>query len=138
MKKTIDDSAESFSELEKSVHSALETYSNVHRGSGHNSMVSTHLYEQAREIVLDYLKLGKGRYTVIFCSPGRAEVLKAQLKPKSYQCISSQDLGLPLGIRALAVRRNALPKGIPYQTGGGNARLIAPEWLIWAAAPDKF
>ena len=48
-----------FDELERSIHSALETYSNVHRGSGHNSMVSTHLYEQARSIILEYLGLNK-------------------------------------------------------------------------------
>ena len=40
---------EAFVELERGVRAALETYSNVHRGSGHNSLTSTHLYEQARE-----------------------------------------------------------------------------------------
>jgi hypothetical protein len=49
--------AEAFAELERGVHAALETYSNVHRGSGHNSMVTTHLFEQARDIVLEYLGL---------------------------------------------------------------------------------
>jgi len=44
--------AEAFTELERGVQAALETYSNVHRGSGHNSLVTTHLYEQARDIVL--------------------------------------------------------------------------------------
>ena len=44
--------AEAFADLERGVHAALETYSNVHRGSGHNSLASTHLYEKAREIVL--------------------------------------------------------------------------------------
>ena len=53
------DIPEAFAELERGVHAALETYSNVHRGSGHNSMVSTHLYEQARDIVLEYLGLNK-------------------------------------------------------------------------------
>jgi len=54
-----------FVELERSVHAALETYSNVHRGSGHNSMVTTHLFEQARDIVLEYLGLNKRKYKVI-------------------------------------------------------------------------
>ena len=31
-------------ELERCVHAALETYSNIHRGTGHNSVVSTHLF----------------------------------------------------------------------------------------------
>ena len=130
--------AEAFAELERGVHAALETYSNVHRGSGHNSLVSTHLYEQAKDIVLEHLGLNKERYVVIFCTPRRAEALKAQLKPKSYQSVSSEDVRLPLGIRALAVDRKALPGGVPFQTGGGTARLVSPGWVIWANAPDKF
>ena len=127
-----------FVELERGVHAVLETYSNVHRGSGHNSMVTTHLYEQAREVVLEILGLSKEKYTVVFCTPRRAEALKAHLKAGSYQCVSSQDTGLPLGVRALAVERKALPRGIPLQTGGGTARLVSPGWVIWAKAPDKF
>jgi len=50
---------EAYAELERSIQAALETYSNVHRGSGHNSLVSTLLYEQAREFVLEYLGLSK-------------------------------------------------------------------------------
>ena len=132
------DGPEAFAELERGVHTALETYANVHRGSGHNSLVSTHLYEQAREIVLEYLGLNKKKHAVIFCSPRRAEALKAQLKPGNYQCLSSQDIGLPLGVRALAVNRKALPKGAPFQSGGGTARLVSPGWVIWAKAPDRF
>jgi len=129
---------EAFAELERGVYAALETYSNVHRGSGHNSMVSTHLYEKAREIVLEYLGLKKGKYIVIFCTPGRAVALLAHLEPNSYQIISSQDIGLSLGLRALVVERAALPKGTPFQTGGGTTKLISPDWVIWADAPDKF
>ena len=129
---------EAFSELERGVHAALETYSNVHRGSGHNSMVSTYLYERARDIVLEYLGLDKENYVVIFSTPRRTELLKARLKPKSYQIVSSQDFGLPLGLRAFAVNRKALPRGVPFQTGGGTARLVAPGWVIWANVPDKF
>ncbi|MDO8689664.1 MAG: aminotransferase class V-fold PLP-dependent enzyme [Dehalococcoidia bacterium] len=130
--------AEAFTELERGVQAALETYSNVHRGSGHNSLASTHLFEQARDIVLEYLGLNKDKYVVIFSTPRRAELIKALLKPKSYQIVSSQDMGLPLGVRALVVERKALPRGVPFQTGGGTARLVSPEWVIWAKAPDKF
>ncbi|HTP09662.1 MAG TPA: aminotransferase class V-fold PLP-dependent enzyme, partial [Anaerolineae bacterium] len=132
------ESATAFTGLERGVHAALETYSNVHRGSGHNSLVTTHLYEQARDIVLDYLGLSKDRYTIVFDTPRRAELLKARLRSKKYQCLSSEDIGLPLGVRALAIERNALPNGIPFQTGGGTARLVAPHWVIWARTPDKF
>ncbi len=130
--------AEAFAELEQGVQAALETYSNVHRGSGHNSLVSTHLFEQARDIVLEYLGLNKDKYAVVFCTPRRAEVLKAQLEPESYQSVSSQDIGLSLGVRALAVKQRMLPGGSPFQTGGGTARLVYPGSVIWAKAPDKF
>ena len=127
-----------YTELERGVYSALETYSNVHRGSGHYSIVTTHLYEQARNIVLEYLDLNKDKYTVIFCSPRRAAAIVMQLKAESFQIVSSNDLGLSIGVRALAVKRNALPKGVPLQTGGGTTKLISKEWVIWADAPDKF
>ena len=130
--------AEAFTELERGVKAALETYSNVHRGSGRNSLVSTHLYERARSIVLEHLGLNKEKYIVIFGTPRWAELIKAVLKPGSYQIVSSQDVGLPLGVRALAVERKALPRGVPFQTGGGTARLVSPGWVIWAKAPDKF
>jgi selenocysteine lyase/cysteine desulfurase len=129
---------EPFAELERGVHAALETYSNVHRGSGHNSMVTTHLYEQARDIILENLELKKNKYTIIFCNERRATVLKTQLEPGSYQAVSSQDIGLSLGVVTLAVEKQALPKGAPLQSGGGTARLMSKEWVVWENAPDKF
>lgn len=123
---------EAFAELERGVYAALETYSNVHRGSGHKSVVSTHLYEQARDIVLEYLGLNKDKYIVIFCTPRRAKVLMTQLESESFKSVSSQDIGLSIGVRALAVMMKALPRGIPFHTGGGTARLVSPGWVIWA------
>ena len=134
----MNETADAFTELERGVRAALETYSNVHRGSGHHSVVSTHLYEQARDIVLEYLGLNRGEYVVIFSTPRRAASIKALLKPESCQTVSSQDIGLPLGVRALAVERKALPKGVPFQTGGGTARLVSPGWVIWGKGPDRF
>ena len=130
--------ADAFTALEDGVHAALETYSNVHRGSGHNSMVTTHLYEQARDIVLEYLGLNKEKFKVIFCTPRRAGLLMEKLDPARYRCLSSADIGLPLGLRALAVETKALPGGPPFQPGGGTARLVSPSWVIWARSPDKF
>jgi len=131
-------SSEAFSALKKSVYSALETYSNVHRGSGPKSMISSALYEEARNIVIDHLGLEKKRYTVIFCSPARAEALKNLLRPGSFQEVSSRDIGLSLGIRALAVKSKALPRGAPFQAGGGTTRIVSPDWVIWAGVPDRF
>jgi selenocysteine lyase/cysteine desulfurase len=129
---------EAFTSFKQGVHAALETYSNVHRGSGHFSLVTTHLYEKARDIILEYLELDKGKYVVIFCSPGYAESLSAKLIPGSYQIISSRDIGLPLGVRAIAVNKKKLPKGVPFHSGGGTTRLISPNWVIWANSPDRF
>jgi len=124
--------------MERSAHFALETYSNVHRGTGYNSMVTTHLFKQARNIVLDYLGLSRSKFIVIFCTPRRAAALREQVGQEMIQSVSSREIGLPLGLVALAIKRKALPKGIPYQTGGGTTRLIAPKWIVWANSPDKF
>ena len=127
-----------YTELERGVYAALETYSNVHRGSGQFSMVTTHLFEQARNIVLEFLELNRGKYVVVFCTPGGAEALISKLKPDSYQSVSSLDFGLPLGVRALAVKKKALKGIAPFQSGGGTATLVSPGWVIWTSAPDRF
>lgn len=105
-------------ELERIVHAALETDSNVHRGAGHHSMISTRSYKRAGEIVPKLMGLSGTRCEIIICSPRRAALLGAQLRLGSYTCCSSADLGPPLG--------------------GGTARLVAPGWVVWARAPDRF
>ena len=127
-----------YTELQRGVHATLETYSNVHRGSGHFSIVTTELFEEARKIVLEYLGLSKRGYVVIFCAPRRANKLKSLIYPNRYHCLSSQDIGLPLGIRALVVKKGSLPKGVPCETGGGSARLVSPGWVIWTKGGGKF
>ncbi len=131
-------SAEAYSELENSIYSALETYSNVHRGSGQFSLITTHLYEKAREIVLDYLKLDIHKYTVIFCTPARGSHFITLLKENTFLTLSSKELGIPLAIVAVAVEKHSLPKGVPFQTGGGTTTLISRNWVDWADQPDKF
>jgi selenocysteine lyase/cysteine desulfurase len=125
-------------ELEAGVLRALETYSNVHRGTGYNSLVTTRLYEHAREVILDALGLERSRFTVVFCTPERAFSLKARLEPGASLSVSSRELGLPLGIVALAVKIAALPKGAPCQTGGGTAKIVSRRSVVWEDAPDRF
>jgi len=132
------ETAEAITKLQRGIYAALETYSNVHRGSGHYSMATTHLYERAREIVLEFLGLNGRKYVVIFCTPAKADALGKILKPGNFQVVSDRDIGLALGMRALVVKRNFLPRGIPFQTGGGTTRLVSPGWVIWAKTPDKF
>jgi selenocysteine lyase/cysteine desulfurase len=127
-----------FVELEKAVHAALETYSNVHRGTGHASMVSTALFERARHAVLDYLGLDHGRCTVVFATPRGTQLLAARLEAGRYQVLSSRDVGLPLGVRALAVDKSALPGGIPPQTGGGAIRHVSRDVVVWAGVPERY
>lgn len=133
-----DAGAEAFSELERGVLRALETYSNVHRGTGYNSLVTTRLYERAREVILDALDLDSGRFTVVFCTPARASSLETRLEPGTSLALSSRDVGLPLGIVALAVKKAALPPGVPFQTGGGTTRIVSRRSVVWEEAPDKF
>jgi hypothetical protein len=83
-----------FDALERGVYAALETYSNVHRGSGHHSMVSTYLFEQARGIVLEHLGLSAAKYIVIFGTPRSVDTLTARFEPGSCLTASSRDAGL--------------------------------------------
>jgi selenocysteine lyase/cysteine desulfurase len=141
MKKLTPDNTEmidAYTELERGVHAALETYSNVHRGSGHYSLSTTQAYEQAREIVLDYLGLDKRKYLVIFCTPRGAEAIKKQLVAGDYQLVSGLDLGFPFGVRAVAVKRSALPRRVPFLSGGGTAKLVAKDWVIRADGAERF
>lgn len=132
------DNAQHRQEIERSAQAALETYSNVHRGSGHHSLVSTRLYEQARDLVLEHLGLSRKGHAVIFCTPRRAAALAARLPDGRWRCLASRDLGLPLGVCAVAVERRALPGGAPLETGGGTARLVGADSVIWARVPDRF
>jgi selenocysteine lyase/cysteine desulfurase len=101
-------------------------------------MVSTHLFEQAREIVLVHLGLKKSRYAVIFCTPRGADVLKEKISPEKCQVLSSQEFGLSLGVSALVADRKILKGITPVHTGGGTTVLMSPGWIIWAAAPERF
>ncbi len=127
-----------FSELEASVGLALETYANVHRGTGFNSMATTVLYEQARNEVLNACGLDRDRYTVVFCTPARAAALEEAARPGRPVVLSSRALGLPLGLRAVVIRSGALPKGIPLQTGGGTVRMVSRRSVVWESGPDRF
>jgi selenocysteine lyase/cysteine desulfurase len=127
-----------FAELEQAVEAILQTYANVHRGSGHKSMVTSALLDQAREVVLDDLGCNDDRHTVVFCSPLVAAELTAGLDPVRYRMVSSDELGLPFGIRALVLESRALPPGPPLLSGGGTVKFVLPRKVIWADAPERF
>lgn len=127
-----------FDELNQSILAALETYANVHRGSGHFSKVTTHLYEKARAVVLQFLRLQKSDWEVIFLTPRRAKLFLQDLEPANYQLISDKDFGLSLGVRVLAVRKKALTGKKMFEPGGGTTRLYSADWVMWAKSPEKF
>lgn len=122
--------------LENSIFAALETYSNVHRGSGHFSKITTELYDQARLIVLDHLNLSKDLFTVVFCTPYRAKRLVESLEKEDYSIIESSDLSLSLGITAIAVKKKSIPAHFRLDVGGGTARLTSTKWVLWSKLPD--
>jgi selenocysteine lyase/cysteine desulfurase len=126
------------SELERAAELVLETYSNVHRGSGQHSAISTELFDKAREAVLEHLGLDGKKHVVVFCTPRRAEWLGARLERDRTHVVSSAELGLPLGVRALAVDRKLLSRVAPPESGGGTARLVGPGWVVWAKSPARF
>jgi len=117
----LQEKTDAYAELERGVFTALETYSNVHRGSGHNSVVTTHLFERARNVVLDHLGLKKHKYTVIFCTPRRAQDLTMRLHPDSYRILSSRDAGLSLGCQS---RRR------PNEQTAGRASVSVRRWDV--------
>lgn len=127
-----------FEEFSKSVFKILSTYSNVHRGSGYFSHKTTEYYEEARESLLEYSGFDRKDYTIVFCTPAGAGKLSGLIDCKDYTLFSSNDYGIPLGIRAFAVRKKALPKGWPFYAGGGTARLVSADWVIWAKGAEKF
>ena len=122
--------------LENSMYAVLETYANVHRGSGPASAVTTHIYDKARFIVLAHLGLRPSDYFVVFCSPYRASLLVKTFK--RIHMLSSADIGLNLGVSTIAVRRNSYSDSTPFISGGGTTRLYGNDWVMWANAPDRF
>jgi selenocysteine lyase/cysteine desulfurase len=124
--------------LSESIKAAIETYSNVHRGSGHFSKITTQLYEKAREIVLEYLDLKKHNYLVVFSTSRRAQTFQQKLNAGSCFVLRSKDFGLHLGVVAVAVRKKSLPPKIAFETGGGTTKLYGEDWVMWLNSPEKF
>lgn len=131
-------SDDSYEILHGRIRKILENYSNVHRGSGFKSQVTTHLYEKAKEIVLRFLRLSPSKYVVIFCSRYRAGKITANISKNDFKIISSADFGISLGVYAVAVKKKALPVQIPFITGGGTTKLYSKNWIVPATLPDNF
>ncbi len=59
-------STPSFASVGLAVNNFLTYYSSVHRGTGFKSQLSTHAYEQAREITMRFVKADPTEHTCIF------------------------------------------------------------------------
>ena len=123
-------------ELEDRITTALTSYTNVHRGTGHFSNVTTTLYEKARDIVLEHLGLSRVDYTVVFGSTWSVEAVKRRIgKQNTVHQISSNDYGLPFGIQALAVRKDISYKRPMFPSGGGTVTLVSRNMILWERLP---
>ncbi len=128
----------SYEILHGRIKKVLENYSNVHRGNGYKSQVTTHLYEKARETVLSFLHLSPAKYIVIFCSRYRAGKITANIGKNDFKVISSADFGIPLGVYAVAMKKKALSRNILFIAGGGTTRLYSKNWIIHNGFPDFY
>ncbi|MFW6365782.1 MAG: aminotransferase class V-fold PLP-dependent enzyme, partial [Spirochaetota bacterium] len=116
----------------------LETYSNVHRGTGHFSLITTELLEKARQVILSCILDDSCGYELIFCTPRRAAAFGERIGGEAYLSVSSGDIGLPLGVTAIAVRRGSLPRGVPFETGGGTVTLVSRWSAVYGRPPERF
>ncbi len=135
-KETVNHHGEYFSAFKNQVYSALETYANVHRGSGQKSLITTRLYEHARAVIANYLQLDDRKHVLIFATAFSAEMIKSTAAKAMYKEITSDTTHLALGVHALALNKSALRDMQPGIAGGGTARLTAPGWVIWEKMPE--
>jgi selenocysteine lyase/cysteine desulfurase len=52
--------------VQAAIQNFLPYYSSVHRGTGYKSQISTHLYEEARRLVLEFVGADAGEHVCIF------------------------------------------------------------------------
>ncbi|TFG95358.1 MAG: aminotransferase class V-fold PLP-dependent enzyme, partial [Calditrichales bacterium] len=71
-----------------SLNEFMEWYSNIHRGTGFKSLISTYFFEQAREIVADFFNISLDDHLVIFGKNGTEAINKlAHRVPLPEDCI---------------------------------------------------
>ena len=100
-------SERAWSELQESVRTALKTYSNIHRGTGLYSKVTTELFKEARETFLEYYGFsGTDHYCVIGTSLSTG-FLKKHLGQPSREGFS-EDFGLFFDIAVLIYQKSTV------------------------------
>ena len=72
----------------KSLNDFMEWYSNIHRGTGFKSQISTHYFELAREIVANFFNINLKEHLVIFGKNGTEAINKlAHRVPLPEDCV---------------------------------------------------
>jgi selenocysteine lyase/cysteine desulfurase len=72
----------------KSLNDFMEWYSNIHRGTGFKSQISTHFFELAREIVANFFNINLKDHLVIFGKNGTEAINKlAHRVPLPEDCV---------------------------------------------------
>ena len=72
----------------RSLNDFMEWYSNIHRGTGFKSQISTHYFEQAREIVAKFFNINLKDHLVIFGKNGTEAINKlAHRVPLPEDCV---------------------------------------------------
>ena len=136
--KNIPETEDAFVLLEKRMFAALQSYSNVHRGSGPAAKVTTQLFEMARTEILDFMGLNAKAYVLIFASEYHAVRLSKSLEFIPFEVLQDKKFGLHLGVTAFAIKRKLISKVEKVFTGGGTTRLYGSDWVMWTKAPDLF
>ncbi len=124
--------------LRDAMTTVLETYSNVHRGQGQFSLASTELLEEARKITERFFGIDTEKWMVVFGNDRNLLSLLDHAESHPSLMIASEDLGLPLGIGAIAVRKDSLAMGPPPNPAGGTVKYALQSVVNWASGPDKF
>jgi selenocysteine lyase/cysteine desulfurase/glyoxylase-like metal-dependent hydrolase (beta-lactamase superfamily II)/uncharacterized membrane protein YfcA len=117
------------------IRGLLDWYSNVHRGTGPNSIVSTKRLENAADQVLYVAGIAQDdreSYRVIFNSARVNEINRAGalIHPNEGRLLYSRDYGLPFGVTALIVRKDNLRQDLtepPFGVGGGGVKKVTAD-----------
>ncbi|MFC1808185.1 aminotransferase class V-fold PLP-dependent enzyme, partial [Candidatus Omnitrophota bacterium] len=133
-------------ELKSVMEELLKIYSNVHRGNGIRSSLTSRLFDMARVIIMEYAGLSKDEirnYVLVFGDKDGFQKMGLTYQKEmadedvKYFVISSNELGLPIGIDAVVMHRNFIPD-VPVISGGGTVMSVREDDIAWENAPARF
>lgn len=88
-------STPSLKNVQRAVDNFLVFYSSVHRGTGFKSQLSTHYYEEARQVVMSFLGADPNEHTCIF---GKNTTEAANKLARRFPFTSNRDIVLTTGM----------------------------------------